>query len=383
MKKEDLLNLISDDDMGLLAIKPKNSSENTADERLIASFLEVNNFVEEYKKEPQLGSALQEHRLASRLKSIREDVKKIKVLINFDEFNLLNIEQREIKSLQDIFKDDELGILDSVDENLFKLNNIPSQRSAPDYIARRKPCMDFDQYEKLFIECHNKLKNGQLKLKRLEKHRQLQEGSLFVLGGILGLIVKTYEFEINDQKKLNGRLRIVFENGTESNMLLQSLIKSLQDYNGWLISELDSVPEIIVNTTDKQTGYIYILRSMSKDPKIQSLTNLFKIGYSTIPVEDRIKKAAEDPTFLMAPVRIISTFECYNFNPQKMELLLHSFFGEACLNVDIFDINNQRSTPREWFIAPLNIIEKAIKLIINGGIINYRYDSASYEIVIK
>ena len=113
---------------------------------------------------------------------------------------------------------------------------------------------------------------------------------MFVLGGILGLIEKTYEFEINDQKKLNGRLRIIFENGTESNMLLQSLIKSLQDYNGWLISDPDTAPEIIVDLKDKHTGYIYIIKSLSTDPKIQSLSNLFKIGFSTIPVEDRIKK---------------------------------------------------------------------------------------------
>ena len=383
MKREDLQNLINDDDLGLLTVKPKNSSANSTDERLITSFLEINNFIEENKKEPQLGSDLQEHRLASRLKSIREDTKKIKLLLNFDEFNILNIEKKEIKSLKDVFNDDDLGILDSVDESLFKLNNVPKQRSNPDYIARRKPCMDFDKYEPLFIDCHEKLKKGNLKLKKLDKHRQLIEGLMFVLGGILGLIEKTYEFEINDQKKLNGRLRIIFENGTESNMLLQSLIKSLQDYNGWLISDPDSSPEIIVDLKDKHTGYIYIIKSLSTDPKIQSLSNLFKIGFSTIPVEDRIKKATEEPTFLMAPVRIISTFECFNFDPQKFELLLHNFFGEACLNVDIFDSNKQRYTPREWFIAPLEIIEKTIQLIISGGIINYKYDTTKQEIVFR
>lgn len=385
MKKEDLLNLINDDDLGLLTIKSKNAFAITADERLIASFLEINNFIQENKREPQPGDGPQEHQLASRLKSIREEKNKAKILLDFDEYNLLNVEKKEIKSIKDIFDDDELGVLDSIDKNLFNLNNVPKQkeREIADFIARRKPCKDFDKYEHLFVECQKNLKEGCLKLEKLQKHRQLREGSLFVLGGILGLVEKTYQLEINEQKKLNGRLRVIFENGTESNMLLQSLIKSLQDYNGWIISEHNSALEYILNAKDSHTGYIYILKSLSKDPKIQSLSNLFKIGFSATPVEDRIKNVMEDPTFLMAPVRIVTTFECYNFNPQKLEQLLHNFFGSSCLNIDIFDANNKRFTPREWFIAPLNVIEDAIKLIINGGIVNYRYDLLNQKIVLR
>lgn len=76
------------------------------------------------------------------------------------------------------------------------------------------------------------------------------------------------------------------------------------------------------------------------------------------PVEERIKNSTEDPTYLMAPVKIISTFECYNLNPQKLEQLLHNFFGESCLNIDIYDKHGKRHTPREWFIAPFEVIEK-------------------------
>ena len=385
MKKEDLLNLINDDDLGLLTIKPQNVSAITADERLVASFLEINNFIQGNKREPQLGGGVQEHQLASRLKSIREEKNKAKILLDFDEYNLLSVERKGIKSIIDIFEDDDLGVLDGTDENLFHLNNVPKlkERESADYIARRKPCKDFDKYEPLFVECQKNLKEGRLKLEKLKKHRQLQEGSFFVLGGILGLIEETYKLEINEQKKLNGRLRIVFENGTESNMLLQSLIKSLQDYNGWIISENSPTLEYILNAKDSHTGYIYILKSFSGDPKIQSLSNLFKIGFSSTPVEDRIKNVMEDPTFLMAPVKIVTTFECYNFNPQKLEQLLHNFFGSTCLNIDIFDSNNKRYTPREWFIAPLDVIEKTIMLIINGGIVNYKYDSLNQKIVLR
>lgn len=110
------------------------------------------------------------------------------------------------------------------------------------------------------------------------------------------------------------------------------------------------------------------------------MKNLFKIGYSTVPVQERIKNAAEEPTYLMAPVKVISVFECYNLNPQKFELLLHTFFGKACLNVDVFDKQGQRFSPREWFIAPPNIIEAAANMLINGDIINYRYDSVAENI---
>lgn len=385
MKRDDLLVLISDDDLGLLTIKPNKTSQVTTDERLIASFLEINNFFQNSKREPELGSGLQEHQLASRLKSIREDKSKITKLLDYDEYNLLSVEIKKISTIKDIFSDDEFKILDNSDDTLFQLENLSKQteRSSADYISRRKPCKDFDKYKNVFIDSQNKLKSGIYKLKKLEKHNELKEKSLFVLGGVLGLIVKTYKLTINNQKKLNGRLRIIFENGTESNMLLQSLIKSLQDYNGWLVFESSSIRSSEVNQNDTHTGFIYILKSLSDDPKIRSIKNLYKIGYSTIPVEERIKNASTEPAYLMAPVKIITTFECFNFNPQKLEQLLHNFFGSSCLNVDVFGNNNNRYIPREWFIAPLIIIEETIELIINGGIVSYKYNSAEQVIVLR
>lgn len=385
MKKEDLLKLIEDDSLGLLNVKPKNSFSVSPDDRLISSFLEINKFINENKREPQHGGGLLEHQLASRLKSLREEKDKSKILLDFDEHNLLNIEKKEIKSIKDIFEDDDLGVLNNTDDDIFRLSNVPkqAQRETPDYIARRQPCKNFNEYEHLFIKCQDDLRNGILKLSKLEKHKQLKERSFFVLSGILGFIEKTDQLEINEQKKLNGRLHIIFENGTESNMLLQSLIKSLQDYNGWLVLENIPKVEYIIPNEDKHTGFIYILKSQSTNPKIQELNNLYKIGFSNIPVEERIKNASEEPTYLMSPVSIVSTYECYNFNPQKLEQLLHNFFGSACLNIDIFDQKNQRHIPREWFIAPLPIIEKAIELIISGGIVNYRYDIEQEKIVLR
>ena len=168
-------------------------------------------------------------------------------------------------------------------------------------------------------------------------------------------------------------------------MLLRSLSAELYK-NGRRISEnenglLGGLKNI--NEEDNETGFIYILKSLSSDPKIQKIQNLYKIGYSSIPVEERIKKAEQKPTYLMAPVRIVSTFICYNLNPQKLEQLTHSFFGKTCLNFDIFDNDGIRHTPREWFIAPLEVIEEAIKFIISGEIINYSYDTERQIIVGK
>jgi hypothetical protein len=145
-----------------------------------------------------------------------------------------------------------------------------------------------------------------------------------------------------------------------------------------LLGSSDTITE-----EDEETGYIYVLRSLSNNPEIQKISNLYKIGYSNIPVDERIKNAQQEPTYLMAPVKKVSVTTCYNLNPQKLEQLIHNFFGSVCLNFDIFDKNGIRHTPREWFIAPLNVIEESIDFIISGEIVNYRYDPENEMIVAR
>jgi len=187
---------------------------------------------------------------------------------------------------------------------------------------------------------------------------------------------------------VNARLYSVFENGTESNMLLRSLAAALwKDENSRQIVDADQV-EIFsesekVTEEDKPTGYLYILRSLSEDPKIRGIEDLYKIGFPSQPVKQRIQNAAQEPTYLMADARLVTEFQTYNLNPQKLEMLLHTFFAEACLNIDVFDSEGKRYTPREWFVVPLHVIETAIQLLINGDIVNYRYDSRRQEIVGK
>ena len=322
---------------------------------------------------------------------MREDKTKAESLLGYDEFGLLKTERKDITSLDDIFQDDEFGLLDKTDESLFQMEHVPvvvPEREYPDFIARRRPCADFEQYEVLFQECHKELASGERKLIPFVES-QVSAGDFFVLDGVLLLLVRIYDPYRGNSNKINRRTYCIFENGTESNALLRSLGKALSE-NGFAVSAgltpkkgslFETTQEVLEE--DVKTGFIYILKSLAKDERIQGLNNLYKIGFSNIPVEDRIKNAAQEPTYLMAPVSIVSTFECYNFNPQKLEQLLHNFFGSACLNIDIFDTKNQRHSPREWFIAPLPVIEKSIELIISGAIVNYKYDADKQEIVLR
>lgn len=380
MDKKDLLKLIEDDDLGLLNVKPKQAAT-TTDERLLSSFQEINNFVKENGREPKAGGDINEHQLYARLNAIRENKEKIQALSGFDEHDLLRKEVREIKSLKDVFEDDDLGILESDADSIFNLKHIPKEVEMPDYIANRKPCKDFQEFEQKFIQCQADLKSGKRKLWPFRKEQNIEKGSFFVLKGVLVYVEDVGEFEIVNGKR-NARLRCVFENGTESDLLLRSLARELYRDGRRVTEHEDHLLDNFYNITDedKETGYIYVLRSLSDKQEIKSIKNLYKIGFSKIPVEERIKNAALEPTYLMAPVLIVTAFRCFNMNPQKLEQLLHTFFGSSCLNVDVFDNEGRRHIPREWFIAPLEIIEQAIHFVLNGEIVHYRYDLEKEEI---
>jgi len=170
-------------------------------------------------------------------------------------------------------------------------------------------------------------------------------------------------------------------------MLKRSVEKNLYA-NGQVVSEnVDQVNEKFVekfsniSENDVASGVIYILKSKSKKNEIQAIDNLYKIGFSENTTQERTKNANQQPTYLMADVKIIMDYKCFNMNTHKLEQLLHNFFGESCLNISITDNNGQDHTPREWFIAPLPIIDKAVQLIISGDIIKYKYDRYTEEII--
>ena len=394
-KKKTLEDIFNDDEFGILDSKPKNSNVKTEDERLIESFQDINVFFEKNNREPE-ATNVTEFKLLSRLKALRKDAKKVEILKPYDSHNLLNTKE-EVKSVEDILNDDDLGILDT-DETLsiFKLKNVKSasERAETDFTARRKAMnnKDFAPYETQFKKVHKELREGNRKLKEFKDvEKNLEEGKYYVLDGVLLFLEKdgSEDRQIGDRTRKDGRTITIFENGTVSNMFYRSLAKALYN-NGSIVSDTDKDAEDelfknanIITDEDDVTGWIYVLQSKSKNKEIASIKDLYKIGYSTVPVTERIKNASKEATYLMADVRIVNAYRIYNVITQDFESLIHRFFAEVCLNVDIKDEKGRRITPREWFVVPFQIIEKVISLIETGDIVNYKYDSVNQALLEK
>ena len=396
-KDKKLQELFENDPLGLLNIKPSASPARNEDERLVASFQEINDFYEKNKRTPEQGGGLQEHQLYSRLKSLRDNPTKVEILNVHDKYGLLHYEKKQINSLDDILNDDVLGLLGDDSEGLFDLKHVTvsdKERAEADFVARRKPCKDFSKYEQLFKDVQKDISTSTRKLIQF-KEDNLVEGNFYVHNGVLLLLEKidfTKEekyFPSGSRVRKDGRTKCIFENGTESNMRYRSLAKVLYVNGQVLTKNTAEVNYQFIETfnnvkeEDLEAGFIYILKSKSDKQEIKEIQNLYKIGFSKTSVEDRIKNASQEPTYLMADVRIVMAYKCYNMNPQKFELLIHNFFGAACLNIDITGNDGRRYSPREWFIVPLDVIERAIHLIISGEIVKFSYDSEREEILVK
>lgn len=400
MELDDWLSFIdSDDDLGLTTIKVKSRAP-TADEHLVAKFQEISDFYKTNKRLPENNMAnISELMLFKRLESIKNNNEQCRALVDFDEFNLLplthevtvpepELVEREINSFEDIFDDDDFGLLGDSDESIFNIKHIKAdKRAKTDFVARRKSCKDFDKYKDLFPIVQKELNSGQRKIIEFDdKGENLVVGEFYILSGVL-LYLEEVEFS-SDAKTVNGkrfrkdgRTRCIFENGTESNMLYRSLAKALYA-DGKIVSPVSEYFADIknINEDDESAGFIYILSSQSQDSRIQAIPNLFKIGYSRTPVKKRIANAANEPTYLMAPVEVVASYECYNMNTQKFENLVHTVFKDVCIDVEVADLQGNMCKPREWFSVPLEQINTAIDLIVSGQIVNYRYNSTTKKI---
>lgn len=398
MDKESILNeIFGDDPLGLLAIKPTRSAVRTSDERLASSFDAINNFFEKNKREPEPDPTnISEYQLYATLRGLRENNEKMLALEPQDEYSLLKTVKKEINSIDDIFNDDTLDIFNDDSEGLFDFKHTPKNfnRSKIESMGKRVTCKEFDKYEHLFVDIQNDLGLGKRKLVDF-KEANLRVGHYYVYNGVLFLLEsidytrKDHYKEDGTRVREDGRTRCIFENGTESNILKRSVEKNLYA-NGKVVTEnMDSISEEFIEKfsditeEDKEAGYIYVLKSESKKEEIASIKNLYKIGYSTTPVEKRIKNAENEVTYLMASVKIESSWKCYNMNAQKFEKLIHKFFGSSCLEVDVFDKKDIRHTPREWFIVPLEAIEQVIALIITEKIMDYEYDAVNQIVKLK
>ena len=249
-----------------------------------------------------------------------------------------------------------------------------------DYVAQRKLCDDFSRYEPLFRQVHKDLKAGRRSLVRISKSINLQAGHYYIVDGQMLLLEHIGELHQGSNSMLNGRTRCVYENGTESDILLQTLRKNVVG-SGYAVTELqeESDGKFFANSDltekDKVTGYIYVLRSLSDHPAISSQQNLYKIGFSTNSVEERIANAAHEPTYLMAPVKIVATYKVANLHSQKFEDLVHQLLKAVQFHVTVVDDNGQRHEPQEWFVVPLEVIDTIIGKVMDGTILGYAYNA--------
>ena len=392
-KKDKLSEIFESDLLGLLAVdEPKATPVSPQDSRLIDSFQEISDFYETNQRCPELGDDIGEYRLASRLAAIKKDPKKVKTLLPYDYYNLLESEETKSISVEELISDDPLGLLDGDDEadSIYTLSHVkPSERLRPDYIAHRKVCKDFDLYEEAFQRIHDDLEHGRRRLVEF-KEGDLHEGCYYVLRGVVlyleqNLAVKQkIEYKSGAKVRREGRTRCIFDNGTESSMLYRSLGKALK-LDGFCISDLIEQNEssVSIDSTDVQNGYIYVLRSLSRAPQIRSIRNLYKIGYCSGDVTTRIKNAVHEPTYLMNDVEVVLTVRCYNLDVPYLEASIHSFFSNVNVYFEVRDDEGIMHYPKEWFTIPLNIIEEAIPLIVDKKIDSYRYDKNLQMIIQK
>lgn len=385
--------IFSDDPLGLLDIQisEERTERSTSDKRLIESFEEINQFFEENGREPKVGADIGEFMLASRLQGIRCNPGKVKILLPFDFHNLLKCDESKSITVEDILGDDPLNLLvgDDAGDDIFKITHVKSvDRIRPDYVSRRTKCVDFENYETLFQTVHDDLKSGRRKLVEF-KEENMKEGKFFVLRGILLFLEKsdakesTFEYESGTRIRSDGRTRCIFDNGTESTMLHRSLYKALLQ-DGFEVSDYQEIAEEKdINENDTQNGYIYVLSSLSTNPQIRDIKDLYKIGCCSGAVSERLKNASNEPTYLLSDVKVVMTARCYNINVFQLEGAIHDFFSISNVCFEVIDKDGIVHHPKEWFIAPLSIIEEAINLIVNDDISNYEYNQEMGLIVKK
>lgn len=400
-KKLTIDDIFDDDDFGLLDSKTKTSLVKTDEDRLIDSFEEINTFFDKNQREPNK-SSMSEYGLMAKLKNFRENEAQKKILKPFDRHNLLGYVEMEKQTIDDILNDDDdLGLLDAdKDLDIFKFKHTPrpEDRAEADFVAQRKPMKEkeFEKYEVMFQKVHKEIKEGKRKIlpfRNIEKN--LHVGDFYLMDGLLlflesaNLKKEEWEQKSGNRIRVEGRTRTIFENGTYSNMLYRSLGKQIQK-NGKLITNTYEKIEqdLFVNTglvkeEDIQSGWIYVLKTKSTNSQIANIKDLYKVGFASNSVDERIKNARHEATYLYAEVQKVATYKVYNRNADKLESLLHRFFANACLDIDLFNEKGQRLNPREWFVVPFEVIEETIQLILNENIVNYQYDPLTKKIKLK
>ena len=396
----------TEDDLALLNalgidLAPDPVSELSArEERIIAGFEEIERFVEEQGRLPQHGNDrdIFERLYAVRLDRLRESEECRTILEPLDSQGLLNADRNfnPAEVLTDAALLASLGIDLTPDHDITQLTHVRSLRDksrshqeikAAEEIAQRTSCQDFDQFKPIFDRVQQELKSGTRQTSKYQDNAQINQGDLFILDGQKVLVADMGEPFVSDYGRQDRRLRVIYDNGTENDLLMRSLQRALnKDKASRRItnSNLSSLPLFsqVATAEDLPTGHIYILRSQSDHPFIAEHRSLIhKIGVTGGDVKSRIANASKDPTYLLAEVEVVATFKLTNINGQKLESLLHKFFESTRLELTLPDRFGIPVQPREWFLVPLEAIEAAVEKIKEGTIDQFRYDPKTASLI--
>ena len=303
-------------------------------------------------------------------------------------------EPPEINSLDDIFNSDDLGIFDNIHSEILVSDSQLNSRNTYDQyddeeIATRFECKDFYKFEATFERISQAIQTGSFTKTNFSSVKDINIGSVFVLNGILCYVADIYQAENRKNERNQQRLRLVFANGTESNMLIRSLATAQYKYENsyqLLITDPDWMDDELAKNfgDDRQlTGVIYVAKLTDTPSNLAHYKHLHKLGFSTLTGEARTKHSIRDTAFLQQPVDIIAEWQVYDANARSVEGVLHAFFYDQRVKVSSKAANDNLYKATEWFNVPLDEIEKAINLVIAGDIKNYRMDGAAGKVVLK
>ncbi len=379
-------------ELGVEVEAKKASVRTPQEERVIAGFEEIQRFIEEHGHPPQHGEDkdIFERLYAVRLDRLRSLPEFRPLLEPIDHGGLLAA--ATATSVDDDLDDDtllaELGVeADAPAITQLKHVRSSAEKQAAEEIAVRTPCADFEKFRPMFEAVQSELDAGLRKTRPFERDATIEVGNLFILGGQKAYIAEMdAEVFKTSEGRDNRRMRVIFDNGVESNALMRSFQRALykEENNGRRITDSASGPLFTDDLVagDEASGTIYVLRSKSDLPVVKEHRNvLHKIGVTSGKVERRIANAKTDATFLLADVEIVATYELYNINRTKLENLIHRIFDAARLDIEIKDRFGNPVVPREWFLVPLAAVDFAVERIKDGSIKNYRYDTASAELL--
>jgi hypothetical protein len=379
------------------AVPEKKGGRSPREERIIAGFEEIQRFVDKHGSAPQHGEDrdIFERLYAVRLDRLRALHECRSLLIPTDRQGLLSGKDTVPAVSATAIDDDELlaelkdaagggGITD-----LRHVRKSADKRAAEE-IANRTVCEDFEKFEPIFERVKRELKSGirhTLPVQTLDEIRmaEIQKDECFIVHGQIAYVAEVGEDFRTQYDRRDSRLRVIYDNGTESNLLVRSFQRALhRDAAGRLITNPDTGPLFAEEPAgdDLASGTIYVLRSKSDHPVVAANRDvLHKIGVTGSKVETRIANANLDPTFLMADVEIIATYELYNINRIKLENVIHRVFDPAQLDIELRDRFGNPVKPREWFLVPLFVVNEVVERIKDGSITQYIYDPTGARLV--